>query len=566
MKKYLTPLNIVILIIFVTAFALRVWGIDKHPVGFTQDEAALGYDAYSLLDTGKDQWGNVWPLVLRSFGDFKLPLYSYLTIPSVAVFGLNEFATRLPNAILGFLAVVATFFVVSEMTKNKRLAVLSAFFLALSPWHISLSRGAFEANLTAFFMTVGVWAFLKGLNNKRWMIVSSLFFGLNLFSYHSARLVTPLIYLLTVVVFYAGKVKLKSLIKFTREFKLAFFVFVIFFGLAVGTMFFGGGKRGVDILITNPTDKWQSVSDRRYDATLLGLPDHYARIFNNKASYSLKLFYSNYLSYLSPDFLFTQGAGEWSYGMIPGRGVLYSFELITIIAAFIAFNKGKTFKGFWFILFWIFIAIIPAALTKGPGHAANRAAVMIPAVQVLSAFGALSIYTYISGYLKTKLIKPVYFYLLTFLVFISAVFFFEDYIYHQPVQAVKSMQVANKDIVTQVLNVDDKYSQIMVSRSLSVPQIWVSFTAKWDPLDHQMQSRDWLKYEEEGHLYIDQFDGYSLGKYTFGSLDIEAYKNKENLLLVGKPEEFPSNVHTLFTSNYPDGTVAFQAVESEALK
>jgi len=99
MKKYVFALSLV----FIGAFLLRIVGLSSYPVGFTQDEAGLGYDAYSLLLTGKDQWGKSWPLVFRSFGDFKLPLYSYLAIPSVAAFGLNEFSTRLPNALVGTL-------------------------------------------------------------------------------------------------------------------------------------------------------------------------------------------------------------------------------------------------------------------------------------------------------------------------------------------------------------------------------------------------------------------------------------------------------------------------------
>src|SRR3989304_8478183 len=106
MKKYVFALSLV----FIGAFLLRIVGLSSYPVGFTQDEAGLGYDAYSLLLTGKEQWGKSFPLVLRSFGDFKMPLYSYLAIPSVYLFELNEFSVRFPNAILGSFAVLTTFF------------------------------------------------------------------------------------------------------------------------------------------------------------------------------------------------------------------------------------------------------------------------------------------------------------------------------------------------------------------------------------------------------------------------------------------------------------------------
>src|SRR3989344_7686229 len=100
--------KILLISVIVLAFLLRVIGLSNYPSGFTQDEAAIGYEAYSILSTGKDSWGQQLPLMLRSFGDFKLPLYSYLAIPFVAVFGLNVFSVRLVSAIFGTLAVFST--------------------------------------------------------------------------------------------------------------------------------------------------------------------------------------------------------------------------------------------------------------------------------------------------------------------------------------------------------------------------------------------------------------------------------------------------------------------------
>jgi 4-amino-4-deoxy-L-arabinose transferase-like glycosyltransferase len=113
MRKFLIAL------VFLLGFILRIVNISSRPVGFTPDEASFGYDAYSILKTGKDQWGKPFPLVLRSFGDSKLPLYTYLTIPSVFLFGLNEFAVRLPNAIIGSLAVIIVYLLVKELFSEK---------------------------------------------------------------------------------------------------------------------------------------------------------------------------------------------------------------------------------------------------------------------------------------------------------------------------------------------------------------------------------------------------------------------------------------------------------------
>jgi 4-amino-4-deoxy-L-arabinose transferase-like glycosyltransferase len=254
------------------AFLLRVIGLTNYPVGFTADEASFGYDAYSILKTGKDQWGQSFPLTFRSFGDFKLPAYTYLALPSVAVFGLNEFAVRLPNAILGTLAIFVTYLLVLEIFKTKKLtvnnqtlAIIASFLLAISSWHISLSRGAFEANLTTFFMPLGVWLFLKGIKRPKLMVLAAVVFGLNMFTYHSARLVTPLL-VLFLVWLKRDKVEKKKL-------HLASFIFLLFLGLSVFQLAGGGGSRASDVIIFNPTDNWRAVSDRRYEAVLTGLPD-----------------------------------------------------------------------------------------------------------------------------------------------------------------------------------------------------------------------------------------------------------------------------------------------------
>ena len=46
----------VIIIILLLAFILRFYRLDTYPL-LNPDEAAIGYNAYSLLQTGKDEHG-----------------------------------------------------------------------------------------------------------------------------------------------------------------------------------------------------------------------------------------------------------------------------------------------------------------------------------------------------------------------------------------------------------------------------------------------------------------------------------------------------------------------------
>jgi len=57
--------------IFALAVYLRLFQFGEVPNGLYQDETAIGFNAYSILETGKDEYGKDFPLYFRSFGDYK---------------------------------------------------------------------------------------------------------------------------------------------------------------------------------------------------------------------------------------------------------------------------------------------------------------------------------------------------------------------------------------------------------------------------------------------------------------------------------------------------------------
>src|SRR3990167_393103 len=161
MKRIFGNKTVLLGFIIVLASFLRFYNLGVNPPSLTWDEVAWGYNAYSLGIDGKDEHGRFLPLnYLESFGDFKPPLYAYLDVIPVKIFGLNEFAVRFPSAILGSLTVLLTYFLTKRIfwqSERKNLyGLTSAFILAISPWHIMLSRAAFEANVATFFIVLGV--------------------------------------------------------------------------------------------------------------------------------------------------------------------------------------------------------------------------------------------------------------------------------------------------------------------------------------------------------------------------------------------------------------------------
>src|SRR3989344_8289152 len=132
-------------LIIILGAGLRLFWLHKSPPSLNWDETALGYNAYSLFTTGKDEYGYKFPLTFRSFDDYKPPLYPYITVPFIAIFGLNELSVRLPSALSGISIIVAVFFIASHFF-NKKIAILAAFFIAIEPWSVHFSMIAFETN------------------------------------------------------------------------------------------------------------------------------------------------------------------------------------------------------------------------------------------------------------------------------------------------------------------------------------------------------------------------------------------------------------------------------------
>lgn len=562
-------MRLLLVVILFLAAILRLWNLSSYPAGFTPDEASFGYDAYSIINSGRDQWGESFPLAFRSFGDFKAPLYTYLTIPSIAIFGLNEFAVRLPNAILGVLGVLVVYLLSLELVKTQKddklytiryLPYIAALLFAVSPWNISLSRGAFEANLTTLLMPLGVLAFLKGVKDSRWMLVAAIAFGFNLFSYHSAKLITPLIIL---ILLWSrrkeGTRVLRSAV--VRVFGL---VLLLFLGLSIFSFFSGSGSRAGDIGIFNPTGGWEAVADRRYEAVKSGLPDITARLFSNKIVYTGSEFVKNYLSYLSPTFLFTQGAGEATYGMIPGHGVLYLFELPFIVIGLWNLARGgwKWNSPMTFIAIWILLSPIPAALTKGPGFAANRVAVMMPGIQILSAYGAIILWQKLKDS-KTEKLKNVVLWAYGAIAVLGILFFLEAYFYHAPRINAPSMSYGWRDVIMEIGVIGDNYQEIVISRAFSEPHIFVAFYNQWDPSHYQKQAQDWRRYDAQGLLFVDQLGEWKLGKYTFRDIRYSEDSKLEKTLLVGRARDFPSDTKSEFEVKDFKGNIIFKAVSVE---
>ena len=174
---------------------IRVWRFGTVPGGINQDEAFAGYEAWALLNFGLDSSGHSFPVYLTAWGSGMNALASYLMMPFIAVFGLEVWVIRLPQLIVSCLTLVAVFGVVRRLAGG-RAALIALLLVAVCPWHVYLSRWGLESNLAPGFLTFGLYFFVRGLEDPRFLPLAALMYGLSLYAYAVLWPILPILLLL----------------------------------------------------------------------------------------------------------------------------------------------------------------------------------------------------------------------------------------------------------------------------------------------------------------------------------------------------------------------------------
>ena len=374
--------------IFFIAAILRFYQLGANPPSLTWDETSVGYNAYSILKTGADEYGTFFPISIRSFDDYKPPLYTYLTIPSIALFGLNEFSVRLPGAIIGVFSIIVIYFLVKELLQKwdknlgEAVALTGSFFLAISPWHLQFSRAAFEGNVGLFFLMLGLLLFFKGLRDGKFLVLSSLSFILSLYSYHSFRFLIPLFLFFLILFFWRElfKNRLSSIVGFSL---LVLFAVPIYLGFIAQE---DSSSRLSMVSIFSDT-KIYDTSIKRIELDRDRNDQISMLLHNRRITYGLAVA-RGYLDHLNPDFLFLHGDGGVQHHAVD-MGMLYLWDLpFILIGVYILLNRRNRYTIVFLLLF--LLAPIPSAITTGTPHPV-RAIAMMPGFHIFAAVGVVMV-------------------------------------------------------------------------------------------------------------------------------------------------------------------------------
>lgn len=172
--------------------SLRLYGLAVSPFSLNWDEAALGYNAYSILVTGKDEFGKSLPIFTKSFDEYKSATPVYLMIPTIKIFGLNEVGVRTPTALLGTLMILILFLLTRELFGSDWVALSASWMMAIEPWAVHFSRTNHEAMTALFFLLLGLILFLHAKRKINFLPLSITCLMISMYSYNSNKIVIPL--------------------------------------------------------------------------------------------------------------------------------------------------------------------------------------------------------------------------------------------------------------------------------------------------------------------------------------------------------------------------------------
>lgn len=535
-------------LILLGAVLIRLYSLNSIPPGINRDEGSIGYTAYSLLKTGKDEYGRMFPISFQSFGDWKLPFYIYTTVLTVSLFGLSEFAVRIPSALFGISTVVLVYFFAKELY-NRHVALITMALLAISPWHIHLSRVESESNTAVFFTTLGALFFFKSRKKKPFFLaLSVLCFALTYFIYAGNHIFTTLLLVGFVWIFLRE-------IQNNPWKKIASIVFVALVGFILYNTFFEASKTklsGIGIF-GDPSIIHAKIEIPRLEHTdPSGL---WSRLVHNRAVFGTERFVQNYLNAFSPNFLFIQGGTNGAHN-IQNAGNMHLVESIFLLmgVGYLLINKKR--KEDKLILWWFFIAPIAVSITKDAPHT-NRMFVIFPVLPLMVGMGVY--WLFFKSTILGKWKKVIG--LTTFLLFVFSLFLYIDrYFIHFPRNEAQNWGIGYKELVRIFNERENQTKQVIITNPEYSHYIFLLFYDQYDPSAYQASA---VRYPSTEDAFV-HVKGY--GRFEFRSIDWKKEIQEPNKLLITFSQKLPKEIRLTSTFKevtLPNGKSLFTIVESQ---
>ena len=537
-----------LLLIVVLGAILRFAYLTYNPPSLNWDEVSHGYNAYSILKTGMDQWGQRFPIFnFRAYGDYPTTLNLYLTIPFIAFFGLTDLTIRLPHAFLGVLTIVSVYFLTWGITKKRNVSLFAAFLSATEPWYIFTSRFVLQSNLSVFLLISSVACFVNRDKKKFLFPLSILLFTLTLFSYHTTRIFSPL-FLIGIFLIFRDEIRNKMVYVFASLFLiLSAYILISPNATARGNVLF--------IVDRGAIGKIESLR------VSSNLPESVKRLIYNRPVYFAGQFLGNYVSYFSPQFLFLNGGTQYQFS-IPGFGLLYPVSLpFFYIGLVLLIVKSLRDKNYRLLTLWLILSPVAASVTN-ESFAVVRATTMLPVPEVLIAIGFYWALEKIDRrYIGAVLIA----YFGLYYIFMEN--YLVDYFTKYRVNYSWSWQYGYEQVVDYAKAHYGDYDKIIITKKYGEPHEYFLFFLNYDPAKYQNDANR-IAFFQSNWYWVDRFDKfYFVNDWQVREMKLESGGkvdcNRIKCLLITSPGNYPDGWTKLSAFNFLDGKPAFEILNNQ---
>ncbi|OGD78873.1 hypothetical protein A2368_00435 [Candidatus Collierbacteria bacterium RIFOXYB1_FULL_49_13] len=527
--------NKILLIILLVASIFRFWGLTKSPPALNWDEVSIGINAYSVLTTARDEWGKFLPLAFKAYGEYKLPGMIYASIPGIALFGLNEIGVRLTPALIGILAVYTLYLLGKELA-SIRLGLIASALLSISPWHVHLSRASFEAGLALLFIELSLLFYCRIKKDPRALIKTGLFAVLSLYTYNSARIFLPLLFI--------------WLFWRSRRLKLALVSCLLFLPLI--------------ITFVNPSAKvrWNTLDTLNNEGFLMAvgesrrytpLPDPLPRLIHNKYTHLVYKLGLDYLQTFSSELLLFKGSAQ-TQRSVQGMGLLYLFEFPLLVIGLLSLKDKKYSTLAALLIPWILFSPIPSAITVD-APSSLRALNLLPALLLVEGIGFLSLNSWLSSrsrYFKLLLLVFVLWNISLFVYRLLGVY---------PIKYSSEWQWGYKQMIQEVNKYEGQVDKVYITNDFGEPQAYLLFYGDKKLLrDYQNQKLVDRTTDPLGWVHVLRFSKYEF--VDFEGTEVAKAIVRDNpgkkILLVTGFAQLPGEYPRLFEIKAPNYLIMFE--------
>lgn len=504
--------------LFVLLFIPRLYKFGSIPVSLYWDETAILVDVKALTTTYHDMHGNaIYQAIFPSYGDFKLPMYLWLSTLVAAFVGVSVTSIRIVSLFASLVNLYTSYHIFSYFlnAKEKKFAWFAPFIILLTPWSFLFSRTGFEAQLGQALVSLSVFLLLRTYTFRSY--VSAILIGAaSVYAYFSVRFVWPLLFILA-----SGFEAIKEQEPTPKStITIRIFIGILFFGLLIQPLqhsTFTEISNQVRFSAESILDQSQSVLESNVTREFAGNKP-VDRLLYHRNYFTGKRLLSNYSQFLSFDFIFSTGDPNLRHGTTQHGVLLLSMWPFLFLGLWQSLKKQKHF--FFFNGFWILTALLPAAIPVEVPHALRSLNALVP-FSLFVAYGLVTLGNSSYTLLKAKKILVV---ALSLMLLEFSSFLYHYFVVYPQVSA-PAWQDNYQSLADALIDQIDKVDSIFVQGFDDRFYLWVM-------ANNYFTGKEFSSWEEDGFRYA------KIENIVFNSATADHLKQgTSNTIVAGKYED-----------------------------